>query len=176
MHFGTQIRRLLYAILFYIGSIPVAFSQQFDTNTDPTDILSQLISAFQNCGPPNVYQMLSPQLFQVIFVQTGGAGCYQAIAAAGPVTDMETTDVKELPAGPVFSVRVTHQNGQLVDWFIGLSNFSGRIEYLSFAAASQQSVKPSIAAGPKGGGKIPPVVDPNTPTSACTRKWGTMCQ
>lgn len=178
------------AVVLAVSWCVPAGAQQFDRNTDPIPYLRQLISAFQVCGPPDVYQMLSPALFQVIAVQTGGMGCYPQIAAAGPIANMQRRDVQLLPAGPVFAVRVTHQNGAVADWFIGLSNWTGRVEYLTFVPAAANSASPTISAGPvrsdgSSGGSIPPPPPPQSQqqqgsggsaNSACTARWGTMCQ
>ncbi|MGN7293301.1 hypothetical protein [Rhizobium sp. SAFR-030] len=162
---------------------PEARSQQYSTNTDPKPILRRLINAFRTCGPPHAYQILGPQLYQTIFMQTGGMGCYQQITAAGSVTNMQVEDVEQLPAGPIFTVRVTHQSGFLVDWFIGFSNYTGKVEYLTFVAASPASPAPTIQDGPTGAAGTSPVGIPTNQTavisgadSDCAAKWGTMCQ
>lgn len=167
------------AVGVILGSGEQAFGQQFTASTDPRPVLRNLITAFQLCGPPQAYQVLSPQLFQLIAMQTGNSGCYQHIAAAGPVTSMAKKDVQQMPAGPVFAVRVTHQSGAVVDWFIGLSNWTGRVEYLNYVNASAAAPAPTIDAGPvddqgDSGGEI---VQPPPPDDGPDCKiWGTMCQ
>lgn len=131
---------------------------------DPRPVLHSLISAFQNCGPPQAYQVLSPQLFQLIAAQTNGQGCYPQIRAAGPVQNMQVIDQRQFPIGPLYVVRVFHPNFA-VDWFIGFNQFTSRVEYLSFQAAQGQP--PTVATGPTtpiggqpsgggGGGQPPP--------------------
>ncbi len=114
---------------------------------DPRPILGRMISAFQNCGPPQAYQMLSPQLFQLIAQQTGGAGCYPQIQAAGPVQGMQVIDQRQFPIGPLYVIRVTHPSAT-ADWFMGLNQFTSKIEYLSFQSAGAQT--PTISTGPTG--------------------------
>lgn len=62
-----------------------------------------------------------------------------------------------LPDGPVFSVRVRHVNGLDVDWFIGLSNITGKVEYLRYQAAETNEDLPDVQQGPRpnGGGGTP---------------------
>jgi hypothetical protein len=135
--------------LVSLGISSSAWSQGFD----PRVPLGQLIQAFQNCGPPAVYQMLSPQLFMLIGQQTGGKGCYPEIQAAGPVQDMQIIDEKMYPNGPVYVIRVTHSTGS-VDWFIGFNQTTGRVELLTFQPATTSS-QPKVADGPDddhGGG------------------------
>ena len=139
----------LFSALAILGSAGTAAAQ-----VDPRAPLWDLIAAFQNCGPPQTYQMLSPQLFQTIAAQTGGRGCYADIAAAGPVIDMQVIGQQRLPAGTVSAIRVTHQSGP-VDWFIGMTDW-GVVEILTFQAAG--SSLPSVSRGPQQpqGGANPP--------------------
>jgi len=113
---------------------------------DPRAPLHQLISAFQNCGPPQAYQILSPQLFQAIAMQTGGSGCYQQIAMAGPVMNMQTLDQRQFPNGTMYVVRVQHAQFA-VDWFIGINHY-GQVDYLNYQNAATGGPAPTIATGP----------------------------
>jgi hypothetical protein len=118
-----------------------AGAQQFD----PRRVLSILVSAFQQCGPPEAYQLLSPDLFTLVAQQTGGRGCYGSMAAAGAVTSMEVIDSAMFPAGPLYIVRVTHVAGP-VDWFIGFDKFSSKVIYLTFQSVTT-GPSPSLAEG-----------------------------
>lgn len=116
---------------------------------DPRPILSQLIQAFQMCGPPQVYQILSPQLFQIVAQQTQGTGCYQQISAAGPVQSMQVISQQQYPIGPIYVVRVNHP-GTTADWIIGFNQFTSKVEHLTFQAAQGAPVNlPPIAPGPR---------------------------
>jgi hypothetical protein len=126
---------------------------------DPREVLGMLISAFQNCGPPQAYQVLSPQLFNLIAAQTGGSGCYAPIRGAGPVTGMQVIQSQNYPIGPVYLIRVTHQAGP-ADWFIGFNRSTGRVEYLSFQAAQPGT---TIETGPSPGAGGPSPSDSPTP-------------
>ncbi len=139
----------LCSALCVLGSGGTAAAQ-----VDPRAPLWDLIAAFQTCGPPQTFQMLSPQLFQIIAAQTGGRGCYAQIAAAGPVVDMRVIGQQRLPNGTVSAIRVTHQSGP-VDWFIGISDL-GVVEIITFQAAG--SSLPSVGRGPQTpqGGANPP--------------------
>lgn len=131
---------------------------------DPRGPLLQLIQAFQNCGPPAAYQMLSPQLFQIIRQQTNGSGCYRAIQAAGPVQSAQVVDQRQFPNGTVYAVRVVHAAGA-VDWFIGFNQFTSQVEYLSFQPASGSA--PSVNTGPSPTASGPgPSTTGNTPPSS----------
>jgi hypothetical protein len=132
----------LIATACFCRTSPVT-AQQFD----PRPSLANIISAFQSCGPPQAYAVLAPYLFQVVAQQTGGAGCYSFIAAAGPVVRMEIIDSRMFPVGPLYIVRVTHSAGVVADWFIGFNQATGQIEYLSYQAATG-NVRPTVETGP----------------------------
>lgn len=104
----------------------------------PESALTTLISAFQNCGPPQAYQLLEPHLFQLVAQQTNGMGCYQQIAAAGHVTGVSRQQSMQLPDGMMYLIRVQHSSQVAVDWFVGINSFSGRVAFLSYQPASQR--------------------------------------
>lgn len=151
--------------------IPSAVQAQFD----PRQPLLQLISAFQNCGPPQIYQMLSPQLFQLVAQQTNGMGCYAFIRQAGPILNMEVIEQQMFPVGPMYAIRVTHQAGP-VDWYIGFSQASSRVEALTFKAATASAPPPEISnpgptspspSGRTGGQPTPRTPDDSGDDSDC---------
>lgn len=136
---------------------------------DPRTILAQMISALQICGPPAAYQMLMPQLFQIIYQQTGGSGCYADIRAAGPIVNMQVLAQQMFPVGPLYIIRVQHQSGVTVDWFIGFNQFQNyRIQLLMFQTAA--GAAPTINTGPlniaRGGSDT---VDPPPPVNSQTQ-------
>jgi len=124
-------------------------AQQFD----PRIALGQLIQAFQNCVASPAYLMMGPQLYQTVWLQTGGTGCYPTIRAAGPVQNMQVIEQQALPNGMVYAIRVVHAYGSSVDWFIGINQFTGKVDYLNFQTAQQ--ALPSVSIGPVNGGAIP---------------------
>jgi hypothetical protein len=130
------------------AAVTLVLSVPAQAQLDPRAPLGQLITAFQVCGPPQTYQMLSPQLFQLIYQQTGGTGCYQQIAAAGPIVNMQVIDQRQFPVGPVFAIRVTHQSGVQADWFMGINQFTQRIEYLNFQGVGASAPQPTVIQGP----------------------------
>lgn len=140
-------KRLL--TLFAALAAGLGLATPSSAQVDPRGPLWDLIFAFQNCGPPQTYQMLSPPLFQAIYNQTGGSGCYADIRAAGPVVDMQVVDQQRLPLGTVSAIRVRHQ-GVTVDWFIGINDYTGMVEILTFQPA--QSGQPRVERGPRTGG------------------------
>jgi hypothetical protein len=182
-----QARRFLAVLaLVYAAAAPgrPAGAQPFGPATDPRPIVMQIIMAFQNCGPPQVYQMFGQQVFQAVWAQTGGSGCYPAIQAAGPVTNMQVTNVQMMPAGPVFALRVNH--GPIAaDWFIGLSNYTGRVEMLTFQDA-RTAMPPPVLQGPapgpnmQTGGTLPPppvaTPPPSGPRPQGCELYPVMCQ
>lgn len=148
---------------------------------DPRQPLYQLISAFQNCGPPQAYQMLSPYLFQLIGQQTGGTGCYQTIRAAGPVQGMQVIDMRQFPVGPVFAIRSQHQAGAF-DWHIGFNQYTNRVEYLSVQPVTGPTAPPpSVDTGPRpgpttGGTPAPPTSRNPQPSSDGCQLYPAMCE
>lgn len=136
---------------------------------DPRQPLGALISAFQNCGPANIYQMLSPQLFNVVFQQTGGSGCYSQIAAAGPIQNLQVIGQQNYPLGPLFVIRVAHPSFA-VDWAIGFNQFTSKVEYLTFQSAQNTPVLPPPGPLPSGGsppvGGTPPAPEGGSPTTS----------
>lgn len=169
-------RRLMLTLAVAAGAAAVmtaAHGQQ----PDPRQVLATIISAFQNCGPPQAFQWLSPQLYQSVYMQTGGSGCYWPIRQAGPVSSMQVMSQQQFPAGPVYQIRVQHPS-TAVDWFIGISQFSGRIEYLNYQAA--QGPPPDISTGPTPDGgpspppDTPPTNEPSDDTDGCTL-YPSMC-
>lgn len=97
---------------------------------DPRSVLSALIQAFQFCGPPQTYSLLGPVLYQTVWMQTGGRGCYQQIAALGPVRSLTILNRTNYPNGPIYTIRSDHQAGTFF-WQIGISLASQKVEYLS---------------------------------------------
>jgi hypothetical protein len=158
-------------VLLWSSSITVGRAQP-----NPTVILGEMISAFQNCGPPQAYQMLAPQLFQIISLQTGNAGCYPQIRAAGPVQNMQIIGQQMFPIGPLYIIRVQHPS-VTVDWFIGLNQFTGQIQFLTFQPAA--ATMPTIATGPtpSGGGSAQsaPAPAPSAPTQSAPTPAPSTC-
>lgn len=126
----------------------------------PEQYLFQVISAFQNCGPPQVYQALSPQLYQQVFVQTQGSGCYFQIQQAGPVQNIVMVGSQNFPVGRMFQLRVSHPN-TTVDWFMGVNHITGQIDYLNYQNLVVGSPAPTIETGPvpDGGPSPAPTIE-----------------
>jgi hypothetical protein len=138
---------------------------------DPRVPLGQLIQAFQNCMPSPAYGMMGPQLYQVVWAQTGGSGCYPMIRNAGPVQNMQIIDQRQLPNGWVYAIRVVHLNGGAVDWFIGINKFTRKVDYLNYQTA--QATLPSVSTGVVNGGQIvPPAGGSMPPNSGGTMPAG----
>lgn len=173
-----EFRFYILIALFLAMALPVR-SQGFD----PRPVLGTIISAFQNCGPPGVYQMLSPQLLNVVVQQTGGSGCYPAIASAGPVQSMQIVGQQIYPLGPIFVIRVAHTS-VIADWTIGFNQFTSKVEYLTFQSANNAPILPQPGSPPVGtpsGGGTPPPPGGGSPTTPSGSDDGcdlypTMCQ
>lgn len=167
---------LLTALFFTISAFPQQSSAQA-SQFDPRLPLGQIISAFQVCGPPQVYQIFSPNLFQAVSMQTGGRGCYQAIANAGPVLRMNITEAAEFPIGPLYSILVEHQGGPVL-WFIGFNRLTQRVEYLNFQPVQSFNGIPSIGSGlPNGEGPSKddqPIAQSKNESNECTM-YPVMC-
>lgn len=130
---------------------------------DPRQPLAILISAFQNCGPPQSYSLLAPNLFGAVYQETSGTGCYSGIQGAGPITGMQMLGAQDFPIGPLYLIRVTHSSGAVADWFVGFNRNTGQVEYLRFQAP-QTGQTPSITTGPSPTGSGPSPVPAPQPT------------
>ncbi len=163
--FGSIVRNGLLAAALCLSG-PARAQPVFD----PRQQLAVLIQAFQQCVPSPAFQVLAPLLWNIIYQQTGGSGCYPQIAGAGPVVGMQVIDSRQLPLGPVYAIRVTHAGGPAaasgpVDWFIGFNQYTGKVEYLTFQnVVSGQT--PSITAGPSQQANIIAQTPQPTPTPA----------
>ena len=161
-----RIRTALLSSILILASIALNNGSyaQFQNNFEPRQVLSQVISAFQNGGPPQVYTWFGPQLYQTVYMQTNGSGFYPPLRQLGPVTGMQVTGQQQLPAGPVYAIRARHQSGQSTDWYIGFGQFTNKIEYLNFQFVNQGQPVPDINKGPdpdnSGGGAEPPTPTP----------------
>lgn len=149
---------------------------------DPRQALSILLGAFQNCGPPQAFQILGVQLFQMISMQTGGSGCYPQLQQLGSPTNFQVTGQQQLPAGPVYAVRVQHQTNQATDWYIGISQHTGKVEYLNFQITPSSAPPPRVGTGPApnppsaSGGSPPSTQPPTAASSDGCRLYPAMCQ
>lgn len=154
-------RRFAPSILALIAATAVTIvSKPTQAQFDPRQPLNTLIAAFQNCGPPAVYQLLAPNLFQIVAQQTGGRGCYPQIASAGPVTGMQVIQSQQFPIGPLYVIRVQHSSGVRADWFIGFNQGTGQVEFLTFQNA--QGGNPTIQTGPSPSGDGPSAPPPGS--------------
>jgi hypothetical protein len=114
----------------FLGPVMPAHAQFVPFNVNnPQPILASLIAAFQNCGPMQTYLLLGQLLYQSVYNQTGGMGCYPQVRAYGPVQSMHVLNRVTYPAGPIYTIRSDHPAGSLY-WQIGLSTWTNRVEYL----------------------------------------------
>lgn len=111
---------------------PVAQAQGFNIN-DPKQALALLIGAFQNCGPSQNFFIMGQLLYQTVYVQTGGTGCYPQLRNLGPVLNMQKLNKTPYPAGPIYTIRTDHQFGTLF-WQIAISEWTSKVEYLTVNA------------------------------------------
>lgn len=147
-------RNLAAAVIIFSASASDAIAQSAPTlaqgsAVDPRQPLNILIKAFQDCGPPHAYSLLGAQLYSMIFSRTNGSGCFEKVRELGPTSGMQITGSDQFPQGPVFSIRVRHQNGRAGNWFIGINQQSGRVEYLSFQLVAESEPLPKVEVGPR---------------------------
>lgn len=128
MHGMVSIHRLTIALLFSLLLIYPAHSQN-----DPRQILRDIIAQLQ-IGKPNP-RWYSPELWQIIRVQTQDTGIYYQLVQLGKVKSVRIVQQLTMPAGPLYAMQVEHQNGQS-SWQLGISNISKRIEYANFSVGS----------------------------------------
>ena len=91
------------------AQVPMVVTQGLQGQPEP--LLGSLIAAFQNCGPPPAFQVLGPSIFQTIWMQTNGSGCYAAVQQLGQLRQIEVLQRGQLPAGPVYLMRSRYVNG-----------------------------------------------------------------
>lgn len=146
---------------FYVAALICASVTVSVSNADAQQLgyeqsLRTLIPALQHCGPPQAYQILGPQIFNLISAQTGGMGCFQQLQPLGGISDIEELSSVDLPAGPVKTMKVTHSNGMETYWQIGISQFTNKVEFLNFNFVRPQDLPqeapavlpyPSVAGG-----------------------------
>jgi hypothetical protein len=117
------------ALLAFAGGPQVRAQDSVEETERQT--LMQLISAFQNCGPPQTYFLLGNFVYQTVYQQTGGTGCYPTLQLLGSLLAVRKISCIQFPAGPVTTFEATHQNGRVV-WQIGISKVTDHVEWLSF--------------------------------------------
>jgi hypothetical protein len=137
---------------------------------DPRQILMAVIQQLQT-GTPN-WTWYGPQLWQTIAMQTGNSGIYPQLAQLGQVTNVVLNGQSQLPAGPVYSLVVQHQQG-VSTWLLGISLYTNRIEYANFNIGSTpQQLPPPPLPLPQTDAPTPGSV-PNPPSSAPPQTSGT---
>lgn len=153
--------------LFRVLSVVILLLPLFlnEAKADPRNILASMIQQLQT-GTPNP-TWYGPQLWQTIAMQTGGSGYYPALAALGPVTNINVVSSQGLPGGAIFNLIATHQAGQST-WFMGIGTMSNRIEYANFNVGSslppQQIPNPTSTPTPNPA----PPTNPGSSGGACS--------
>ena len=110
-------------------------------------ILTSVIQQFQTGQlNPNWYGF---QLWQTIAAQTWNTGVYPQLVNLGPVESVQVLDQIQLPAGPVYRMMAEHRNGASY-WDLGISYWTGRIEYGNFYVGSSPAPLPTEAPTPTG--------------------------
>ena len=95
----------------------------------PDQVLREFIAQVQT-GTPDA-SFIGPQLWQTIAGQTNNSGIYPVLVQLGGIRAVEVIARRDLPAGPLYSMRATHTAGES-NWLIGISNVTHKIEYASF--------------------------------------------
>jgi hypothetical protein len=136
------------ALLLGLG-LPAAARAQ----PDPRPVLTQMIMQLQTGTPNPTWYGL--ELWQTMAAQTGGTGVYLALVQLGAVTSVTVNQQTPLPAGALYSMTATHQNGTST-WTLGISALTRRIEYANFLVNAAPQALPS----PAPSTPTPPVREP----------------
>lgn len=128
----------------------------------PEHVLKELIAQVQT-GTPDA-SFIGPQLWQMIAAQTGNSGVYPSLVKLGAVQDVDVIAQRNLPAGPMYSMKAIHKGGEST-WLLGISRVSRKVEYASFGIDSASA--PVLPPQPD------PAVSPST-SEAC-RKFPNLC-
>ena len=120
------------------------------TNAAPEQVLREFVIQVQT-GTPDA-SFIGPQLWQMISAQTNNSGIYPLLVQLGRVKSMEVIAQRDLPAGPIYSIKATHKNGEST-WLLGISTITNKIEYASFGVNSSPAPK------------LPPQPEPDKPQS-----------
>lgn len=144
-----------YVVFVAVLTVQQAYAQdappgRIASNGSPDKVLLELIAQVQT-GTPDA-SLIGPQLWQIIAAQTGNSGIYPLLVQLGRVKSVDVIAQRDLPAGPIYSLKATHTGGES-HWLLGISNVSRKIEYASFGVNS-----PSAPI-------LPPQPDPTKPSS-----------
>ena len=159
-------KKTVYIVLIFclalIAPQKVAYAQQ---QRDPVPVLNGMIFQFQTGTP--MQNWYSPQLWQLIAIQTNNTGIYYPLQQFGAVSNIVVNGWIELPVGRIYSMTAFHMNGRS-DWRIGINKFTDRVEYADIAFGQNQpyplpsttpiNTQPFPQPGPTG-----PVPYPGTP-------------
>jgi hypothetical protein len=140
-------------------------TQEANAQFDPRQLLGGVIQQLQT-GTPNP-SWYGPQLWQTIAIQTNNTGIYPPLVQLGPVANITVTNQIQLPAGPVFSMTVQHQNG-VSTWNFGISTTTNRIEYANFNMGNNAMPLPNPNPTPSPGNPNP---NPNPGSSPACQKF-----
>ena len=175
-----QSRRLmlpLVALVLFLQGLSERAGAQGSGNLlsdqDPGQVLRELIATFQNCGPTQNYLLLGQAVYQTVYFQTRGTGCYPQLQMMGRLTHIKKLSSFQLPAGPVTTYETDHENGSGT-WQIGISRLTQHVEWLAFQP-TLRPIQPGKAAPPRPPPSPPPVNKVvNDPAQGCVM-YPVMC-
>lgn len=132
------------------------------SNAAPEQVLRELVVQLQT-GTPDA-SFIGEQLWQLMAAQTNNTGVYPALVQLGRVQSVEVIARRDLPAGPVYSLKAMHVSGSST-WSLGVSKVTHKVEYANFGI--------NAATAPV----LPPQPDPHTTpsTSKACEMFPNMC-
>ena len=161
----------------FVSSVVAAFLLLFNGATraqwDARAVLGEVIRQFQT-GTPNP-RLYGQELWNIAAFQTAGTGIYPQLRQLGAVQRIDLIGQVPLPAGIIYRMTATHQNGQSF-WDLGISSITNRIEYANFEVGANTPTSPSLRPSPAP--KIDPQPQPSTPdpsASAACKKFPNLC-
>jgi hypothetical protein len=135
---------------------------RISASASPEHVLRELVAQIQT-GTPDA-SFIGPQLWQMIAAQTNNSGIYPALVQLGKIDKVEVIARRDLPAGPLYSLRATHGRGEAT-WLLGISNYSHKVEYASFGVNSAPQPLPPQ----------PAPTEPSSTSDAC-EKFPNLCR
>ena len=130
--------------------------------TNPRIVLFQLIDELQT-GTSNAVNC-SPEVREVIRVQTGGSKTYPALQRLGKVSTISIQTTIPMARGITYSLVAVHARGKS-SWQLGVSSATRSVEYIEFKIEGGTGPESTVSIRP-GYTSPPPAPSPGPPSSA----------
>jgi hypothetical protein len=163
--------------ILVISVLVLAFTwtRECRAQVDPREVLKAVVYQLQT-GTPNP-TWYGTQLWQTIAMQTQNTGRYHDLVQLGTVIDVTIAYQMQLPGGPLYSMVARHQNGNSA-WYLGISDFTRRIEVGSFSVGSApilpHPTPNQSTSNPNPPPNLPPNPLPSTASEAC-KQFPNLC-